>query len=1418
MHAAAQWTRRLWLTAGMLLAAAAPAQTTFTWTGGTSTAWSNASNWSPAGGPPGATAIARFNAATSRDPTLGGTAAAVGRVAFLSGVDAKTLGGTATLTLNGVSGVGLTNSSGLTQTIAAGVALGAAQTWTTTGAGSDVTLTRTLNLGSFTLTLNSATGTTFALGTAGADVISGTGAVVKNGAGAVTFGSDANTFSGGFRLNAGTATIGGDAALGTGGLTLAGGTLAATGDVTLANPLTISGSATLSGNAGVDWVFSSGTIGGGAGTLTLDNTSGSGRMSVGFSGSGFSLARAINLSDAFTELRMLPSAGTQTYSGVISGAGAVRVDAAGGTVVLGGANTFSGGLVHAAGTLQANNNSALGAGTLALAGGTLIATADRTMANNLLVSASSTIAATGGIDLVFAGNSITGSGGTLSVANTSGSGLMSLGFSGSGFTFARPVALSDAFTELRLLNTSGTQTFSGVISGSGRVRVNGLGGAVALNAANTFSGGVILDAGTLSVGANTALGSGTLDLSGGTLTAAADRTLANALTLSASSTLAAPAGVDLAFSTGTLSTTGGTLTLANTSGAGLMSARFTGSGFTFTRPIAFGDSFSALRSSNTSGTQTFSGVISGSGNIRRDAAGGATILSGNNSGFTGNTTLTAGTLRIDHNNALGTGTLTLGGGALTATADRTLPVALLITANTAVSAAPGIDFVFSSNNISGTGGTLSLDATSAGATVSLGFSGNGFTFARPIALNDSNTELRFLNSSGTQTFTGAISGSGAVRRDGAGGIVVLSGLNSYTGSTTIAGGTLQLGAAGNGTQSPLGTTAAGTTVSSGAALDLNGVSLSTAEALTISGTAVGLGGALTNSSATAAAYQGAVTLGANASIGGAGNITLSAALTGNFQLTKTGGGMLALNAASARSGATRLESGTLRLGNTSALGLTSPNVTLAGGTLDLATNTSVSAYPIVVSASSTIASNKATAASAGIDHNLGSLNLNAGSTLGIARGNNVGSGVAGVTFSSAQLGATGATFDVASGARLTLGSVGGSGRSFTVTGDGDTFITGAIAIGTGSVTKEGGGTLSVAAASSYTGATTINQGTLRLAGAGTAANTPIGNISGTATVNSGGALDLAGYTLAGAKPIALSGSGVGATGALTNSGGAATYAGAITLNGATTIGGPGNITLSGSFSAAGVALTKTGGGTLTFSGSGTTTGAVALNDGTLAVAGGSTLNTGALSAVAGTTLMIASGGTVVTSTSASTTFSGAMAGAGTLELTGSGTLALNQSFNASGLTLVLAGGTLSLSGGGFTFGAVHITGNTTIDFNGAGGTFLASAALVIDPGVSVTIANWVWAANNAAASTTWFATGTINGVAITSGDIVGGVPLNQVSFTSHPGLMPMWSSGTQNGWFNHEIRPTPEPATYGAWLGVLVLAWTTYWRIRFGGA
>lgn len=103
--------------------------------------------------------------------------------------------------------------------------------------------------------------------------------------------------------------------------------------------------------------------------------------------------------------------------------------------------------------------------------------------------------------------------------------------------------------------------------------------------------------------------------------------------------------------------------------------------------------------------------------------------------------------------------------------------------------------------------------------------------------------------------------------------------------------------------------------------------------------------------------------------------------------------------------------------------------------------------------------------------------------------------------------------------------------------------------GSGSLLKRGTSTLTLNVAGGFTGTTTISGGTVKTAGQGTL------NSSSTIVVTNGGTLDFSGNAISQAKPVTLSGAGVGATGALFNSG-AAAYGNVlnITLTGDATFG------------------------------------------------------------------------------------------------------------------------------------------------------------------------------------------------------------------------------------------------------------------------
>lgn len=135
----------------------------------------------------------------------------------------------------------------------------------------------------------------------------------------------------------------------------------------------------------------------------------------------------------------------------------------------------------------------------------------------------------------------TGLGGGITIGSAAGN---TLGFSGAAQINHFGLGYSDISSSLTLSPTSttfggnafGTLRVSGVISGSGpviinRPQINPYNGFVEFSGANTFNGGVTLQAGTLQVNNGAALGTGTLNFAGGWLTAGFSQTIGNAVTL-----------------------------------------------------------------------------------------------------------------------------------------------------------------------------------------------------------------------------------------------------------------------------------------------------------------------------------------------------------------------------------------------------------------------------------------------------------------------------------------------------------------------------------------------------------------------------------------------------------------------------------------------------------------------------------------------------------------------------------------------------------------------------------------------------------------------------------------------------------------------------------------------------------------------
>ena len=379
----------------------------------------------------------------------------------------------------------------------------------------------------------------------------------------------------------------------------------------------------------------------------------------------------------------------------------------------------------------------------------------------------------------------------------------------------------------------------------------------------------------------------------------------------------------------------------------------------------------------TSADQALGGAISGSGSLIKSGAGTLTV-SGSNS-YSGETTVNAGKLNVNANMTL-TGTVTVNGGELGSDNGSTLTNnggGFVLTGSSAAAAVvlagsggltvsspdariwaqatySGATTVTSGQlNICGSGGISTNSAVSiaSGATVDLtsffaadninrtigGLAGAGNLFGRggTVTVN---------KASGTDIFSGVISGGTGLIKEGAGALA-LAGANDYTGTTAVNAGTLAL-ANGSG----LGSTAAGTTVASGAQLRFSAdTSVSSGftvgnEALTISGPGVNNGGALRNVFGNNT-YQGKITLAADATIGvgGSSSLTLDVASgnaieAANYNLTfdgagtnvvndgislgtggivKTGSGITTLSGSNSYSGTTTVTNGTLVISNAS---------------------------------------------------------------------------------------------------------------------------------------------------------------------------------------------------------------------------------------------------------------------------------------------------------------------------------------------------------------------------------------------------------------------------------------------------------------------------------------------------------------------
>ncbi|MGV0962605.1 MAG: MBG domain-containing protein [Polynucleobacter sp.] len=809
--------------------------------------------------------------------------------------------------------------------------------------------------------------------------------------------------------------------------------------------------------------------------------------------SSITLSKSPNVAGAQADLFAQNAGGIMTVNGLISdGAGAnyavVGVASSSyatytGTVSFSNANTYSGGTAVAYGTLQAANATAFGTGAISVASGAALDLNGQTMSST-------------GI-LTLGGTGVTSSGALMNGSATGATyaGLIALGASTlikgdtGTITLSNIGTISGSAFGLTLGGAQGGSIASIIGTGTGVLTTQDV-GTWTLLGVNTFTGGITISAGTLKIDGSGSLGSGAYSgaitnngsfyysssvnqtlsgVLGGTGALIKDTSTSSTLTLSAANTYS-----------GNTTINAGTLQISGTSGS-LNSGNYAGAILN-----------NGVFKYSSSAVQRLNSVISGSGLLIKDTGTSKLTIAGANS-YTGDTTISAGTIAVLDPSALGSGVITVQSGA-------TLDL--------------------NGQSMASTTGALTLNGTLAnGANAAATYSGlvtlggNASILGLGAAINLTNLGT-ITGATYGLTLGGDTGGSiASIIGTGTGGLIkqnlgtwTLSGENTYSGGTTINGGTLKAGSAtafGTGTISVTGTTVA--------ALDLNGQTMTSTGGLTLNGTGIGSGGALMNSSASAATYAGLATLGSAASIvGGAGTIALTNAgnITGayaltlggaqggsvdsviqNTSVTKAGTGTWLLTGVNTYSGGTTVAAGILKAGSATAFGTGSISVTgTTVAALDLNGKTMTSTGGLTlngagISNSGALMNSSATAATyAGLV------------TLGSAASIVGGTGTIALTNTGTI---TGPTYVLTLG-----GATGGS-------------IASIIGTGTGRLIKQDAGSWILSGVNTYTGTTSINGGVLKLGVANAfSATTAV-------TVNAGGTLDVAGLSVS--KAITLAG-------------------------------------------------------------------------------------------------------------------------------------------------------------------------------------------------------------------------------------------------------------------------------------------------------
>ena len=356
------------------------------------------------------------------------------------------------------------------------------------------------------------------------DAISlGTGGVTKTGTGSLILGAS-NSYSGATDIQGGRLTVSGNGRLGHGAITISNANngaleFAVSGTNVVANA--ISGAGALISSSG-ETRFT------GAVTSTGGLTNSSSIVRIGNGGTTGSYSGNTVLSDSAAQL-VFDRSDAYTHGGSISGSGSVT-KLSGGTTTLTASNSYTGGTLISAGTLELGSGGSIAGGITNDAN--LKIGADLT---NVVSGSGSLTKATGATASLWSANTYTGatvveagqlrldgageisSSSTLQVASgasfsatgvfKTSNNLTLAGLSGSGNFY-------NAAGTLTVNKASGSDTLSGVISGGTSVTKSGS-GTWTLSGANTYTGATAVSAGGLVV--NGSISSATTVQSGASL-------------------------------------------------------------------------------------------------------------------------------------------------------------------------------------------------------------------------------------------------------------------------------------------------------------------------------------------------------------------------------------------------------------------------------------------------------------------------------------------------------------------------------------------------------------------------------------------------------------------------------------------------------------------------------------------------------------------------------------------------------------------------------------------------------------------------------------------------------------------------------------------------------------------------------------